>query len=197
LLILSLGFMIALASPERLQAATRTLLDIIKRIKLGYYVEVLQLRPEPSWIISDEPDRACGIIGNGMTSTFEHAQQSTNFVLQKPAYLPAGFTLAEVRLANEDVSLIYNGPVNNLVIRQLKVGDIGYRRGSESKASSGIWIWATFVTDSSITEIHIGRSRGAWAGPDTLIWECDDVVYLIYAPGLSLEEIIKIAESMQ
>jgi len=52
-------------------------------------------------------------------------------------------------------------------------------------------------TDKPVEEVALNGRRAAWVEGYGLVWEAEDVVYLLGGSDLSLDEAIRIAESLE
>jgi hypothetical protein len=194
----------------------------IKMVVLGAYSTAQQAeafvtgRPPPDpdggWHISIFPGHGVG--GNAPPGTnpavesvasFEEAQRRTAFSLRAPDYLPPGYVLREIKLApvltgpgtllfssNPNAFLFYEGPGPGIVIIQQSVGP---QPGGNSSVAVGQVVG--LVTDGPLVEVDLSGRTAAWADDCLLLWEENGISYEVGGPGLSLDEAVRIAESLK
>lgn len=127
---------------------------------------------------------------------FEEAQEFTSFYLRAPGYLPEGYTLREVKLApiggTSWAILFYGGPGHDIILAQMPAGPQPSDDPNESVAVKGGWI-----TDGSLEEVDLDGRKAAWVDGHSLTWEADGISYTVGGLDLSLEEAVRIAESLE
>lgn len=133
-------------------------------------------------------------------STFDEAQAAASFRLRQPGYLPSGYALREVMIAPPGQALLfYDGPSGDIVLVQTAVGE---ERVGEIKQGNTITTTVDVrtvqvLTDDPIISVTLNGQPAAWIENHGLKWEVDGVSYTLGGSGLSLEETIRIAESLE
>jgi hypothetical protein len=126
------------------------------------------------------------------------AIKEAGFELQLPAFIPDGFELSEIRLlgvAPYGVFMIYAGKDMRLGIYQSSVGIISQARPGEdtitveSRATS-------IVTDGTVEQVTVGTTQAALLEGEFLAWEENGISFDVIGPGLDVETLIRIAESL-
>jgi hypothetical protein len=194
----------------------------VKLVVLGAYSTARQVeafvtgRPPPDpgdgWHVSIFPGHGAG--GNAPPGTnptvesvasFEEAQRRTAFSLRAPDYLPPGYILREIKLApvltgletllfssNPNAFLFYEGPGPDIVIVQQSVGP---QPGGDPSIAVGQAVG--LITDGPLVEVDLNGRTAAWADDCLLLWEENGISYEVGGPGLSLDEAVRIAESLE
>jgi hypothetical protein len=200
--------------------AAQSISDGVKLIVLGTYstaqrVEAFvtgQPPPDDDWDVSLFP--GCGVGGNGLPGTnptvesvvdFDEAQELTSFHLRAPGYLPEGYTLQEIKLApiwtwpgallfpsDPNAFLFYEGPSPDIVIVQQPVGP---QPSGDPNVTVGQVVG--FLTNGTLEGVDLDGRTAAWADDRLLMWEEGGVSYMVGGLGLSLDEAIRIAESLE
>jgi hypothetical protein len=167
---------------------------------------------DDGWHVSIFPGHGVG--GNAPPGTnptvesvasFEEAQRRTAFPLRAPDYLPQGYILREVKLApvltglgtflfssNPNAFLFYEGPGPDIVIIQQSVGP-----QPSGDPSVVVGQAVGLITDGPLVEVDLNGRTAAWADDCLLLWEENGVSYEVGGLGLSLDEAVRIAESME
>lgn len=201
-------------------AAAQSIANDAKLIVLGAYTTAQQIEslitgkplPDDTWNIVLFP--GAGVGGNGPPGTyptvnsvddFEKTQELTLFRIREPAYLPEGYVLKEIKLApmwtglgdllfpsNPSAFLFYVGSDPDIIIVQQPVGP-------QPIGASGVVAgnFVGFGTNGTLEDVEFNGHIAAWADNRLLIWEQDDVSYMVGGIGLSLEEAIRIATSLR
>jgi hypothetical protein len=150
--------------------------------------------------IQDQRDPLKKQPGTGENATATYAQdaaaasQLAGFAVLAPIYIPDGYTLENasgewaVLHENDEVrtSITYAGPDESsfLTIEQLQ------HQPGQSKQ----------VESQQIVDVTVRGQPGAWLPEhqkNLLVWEEDGVTYLVVSHGLPLEEVVKVAESLE
>ena len=168
--------------------------------------------PDNAWHISIFPGYGEG--GNGLPGTnptvrsvadLKEAQKIASFQIKTPGYLPEGYSLREVKLAPiwtgpgallfpsaPSVYLFYGGSGSDVVVVQKPVGpQPGSPPGTEVGTAVG------FMTNGTLEEVDLDGRTAVWADDRLLMWEADDISYLVGGPKLSLGEATRIAKSLK
>jgi hypothetical protein len=190
----------------------------VKLIVLGAYSRAQQIEafvegkpmPDDGWDV--ELFKGFGVGGNGLpgtnpevrtVATFEEAQELVSFRIQVPTDLPEGYALREVKVAplwtgpgawlpsNPGAYLFYGGPAEDIVIRESPVGPMP--SGNPNVAVGGSF---GFMTNGPLEEVTFNGHPAAWAEP-VLLWEENGISYIVGGPEMSLEEAMRIAESLR
>ncbi len=185
--------------------------EVIRRITLGAYSSAEQVEfqeegtPRPlsadTWIVRTEIGRFGGNVLPGVdptvrsVSNFEEAQASTSFYLRSPADLPEGYALREVNLApiggTHWALLFYSGPDHDIIIVQMPGGS---RPSTEPNVT--VAIRNGLITDGTLEEVDFDGRLAVWADGHSLMWEADDISYMVGGLDLSLEQALQIARSL-
>jgi hypothetical protein len=194
----------------------------VKLVVLGAYSTARQVeafvtgRPPPDlddgWHVSMFVGHRAG--GNAPPGTyptvesvasFEEAQRHIAFPLRAPDYLPPGYILSEIKLApvltgpgtllfssNPNAFLFYEGPGPDVVIVQQSVGP---QPGGDPNIVVGQAVG--LITDGTLVEVDLNGRTAVWADDCLLLWEEDGVSYEVGGLGLSLDEAVRVAESLE
>lgn len=208
----SLAMLVVLGSccifPHTMTAMAKSISNVLK---LGSYVTVVSdtPAPDPSSINPLTPEQQSQLDKNGYVeftdengnrviighqaepaadkvnySSLADAQQGVSYKLLVPTYLPAGYSFdnAECFKGSKDyITLNYQGPGKNIALMQRALNeDTQYE----------------LATDGKVEPVVINGREGVW-DDSNLIWNIDDVNYILFAQGLSKEEIMNIAESVK
>ena len=120
------------------------------------------------------------------------------YPLRLPAYLPGGLRLAQVRLlgvAPYDVFVSYEGPAGRLGLYQ---SFVGYR--SEQRVGKAVVVVtareSAVVSESVVDQVRVGDLVAARIGDEAIVWEQDGVSITLIGPGMGLETLVRIGESL-
>jgi hypothetical protein len=190
-----------------------------KLIMLGAYSRAQQIEatvtgkpmPDDGWHIS--LFKGAGVGGNGppgtnpevrSVTTLEEAQELISFRIRITDDLPEGYALREAKVApvwtgpgallfpsNPGAYLFYGGPGADITIVQTPVGQIP---SSDPHVAAGTFF--TFGTNGPLEEVTFNEHTAAWA-TNVLSWEEDSIGFLVGGPEMSLEEAVRIAESLK
>jgi len=200
---------ITLAWPGGLTTAAQGIYDVIQRIVVGPNTQVVQIdpqtrsepRPTPPdmWYIDTEVG---GFGGNVLpdadptvhsVANFEEAQDFTSFHILAPCYLPEGYTLREIKLAGGDAFLFYGGAGHDIILMQTLVGP---QPSDDPNVRVGVKVG--WFTDSPVEEVSLEGRTAVWlVDAHILTWEADEINYNLGGLDLSLEEAVRIAESLE
>jgi len=210
--VLAVLLVVTLAWPRALTAAAQGVYNVLQRIIVGPNTEVVQIEPqdephEPgpgplhTWTVVTEIGAFGTNVLPGVDPTvrsvtdFKEAQELTSFHLRAPAYLPEGYTLREIRLVPGNAFLFYDfydGAVHDIILVQTQVG---LQPSDDPNVSVGVK--AGWFTDGSLKEVDLDGRPAAWIDSHSLTWEADSVSYTVGGLDLSLDEAIRIAESLK
>ncbi len=208
-------FVMALAWPGALIAAAHGIEDVIKTLVIGQRTSIQQVTPNQDtfseelpatpvveqrgnlWIIRTAAGNFGGNVPPGhevairRVQTFDEAQAGVPFKLRQPEYLPAGYTFREAMLAPHDlVLLFYDGPGGDIVLVQMPVSD---RPGGDSDVVSPA---VNTLTYSPVVSVTLNGRPAGWV-EGNLMWEADEISYTLGGNELSLDEAMRIAESIK
>ncbi len=125
--------------------------------------------------------------------TFEEAQAAVPFDLRRPGYLPDGYTLCEALVVpGGSAFLFYESPSGNIVLVQVSVGVPPGGDAEEAHATA-----VQVLTTGAIEPVTLNGQPAGWVEGHGLMWEAGGVSYTVGGGGLSLEEAIRIAESLE
>jgi len=119
-------------------------------------------------------------------NTLTKAQEALSFKILTPKYLPTGYSfkqaqgLKETQAYQKFVNLYYQGPGKDIVLMQ---------RVSESGDSA--------ADKAGSDSVRINDVDGVWSSPNCLAWTKAGVEYDLFANGISHEEALKIARSIE
>jgi hypothetical protein len=123
----------------------------------------------------------------------DEVRSALPYNLRTPSYLPGDIVFREAMLTPvQGVFLVYSGSTGDLVILQMPVGEQP-RAGSQLPIFAGV----EMLTDGPIEPVTIGGQVGAWVGSRVLIWESQRMNYMLGGAGLSREEALRIAGSLE
>jgi hypothetical protein len=155
-----------------------------------------------AWEFSFEESNFGGCCADGMRNEVVPLSQALAEVghdLRLPSFLPDAYLLEEIRLLDRPpyhVFVTYLGPNGQLGLHQTTVGIIATEQPSpetvivDARASS-------VVTDGTIEEVMLGEITAAFLEGHTLVWEDIGKSYQIIGPGLDIEILLQIAESLE
>jgi hypothetical protein len=126
------------------------------------------------------------------------AIEEAGFAFQLPARLPAGFVLSEVRLLDippYHVLLTYDGTAGHLGLYQFSVGVISEQHPGGDLAVIERRQVGVF-TDRTVEEVMVGSVPAALIDQERLVWEKDGISFHLIGPGLDVETLVQIAESL-
>jgi len=168
--------------------------------------------PDDAWHISIFPGYGEG--GNGLPGTnptvrsvadLKEAQKIASFQIKTPRYLPEGYVLREIKLAPiwsgpgallfpsaPNVYLFYGEPGSDIVVVQKPVGP---QPGNSPDTEVGTVVG--LMTSRALEEVDLDGRKAAWADGRLLMWEADGISYLVGGPKLSLDEALRIAQSLK
>lgn len=192
--------------------------QIIREAFPGDYASVAQIEAQPGgepsataenrWMIQTHLGDSGGALPPGADPTVrsftsvEEAQEHTSLLIREPGYLPAGFTLQEVKLPPEGASeeqafLFYGDSGQEIVISITRTGE----QGDESQPGEVTEITIVQVdgnaADVSLEEVAVGEYQAVWIDGEILVWEVKNVRYAIAGHDLSSKLALRIANSIQ
>ena len=137
----------------------------------------------------DQRPPLADLIGTGQIfESFSDAQAAAGFRLRQPAYVPPGYQLRDIRLTPMGWAIVgFSGPSGAILLAQ-----VPGESGSEGAIRTEIQVF----TDQPIAEVSINGLPAAWVEGRSLSWVDGDVSYTLAVNGLSLEEAIRIVESL-
>ncbi len=186
--------------------------QFIREVFLGDYASVKQIEWEPGdepsvtpdnhWMIETILGGSGGELPPGSDPTVRsfasilEAQEHTDLLLREPGYLPDGCALREVRLppagaSEEQAFLFYGDPDNEIVLFMGRVGE----KPGEAPELTTVKV-SVIATNGSVEEVVVGENPAAWIDGKVLAWEAEDVLYEVGGRDLSLDEALRIAESI-
>jgi len=209
--VLAALLVVMLAWPGALTAAAQGIYNVVQRIIVGPHTEAVQIeelrsdpgepRPLPSgmWHVKTEIGNFGGdVLPPGVEPTvhsvtdFVEAQELTSFYLRAPNHLPEGYTLREIKLVPGHAFLFYGGAGHDIILFQMLVGP-----QPSDDPNVGIAVKTGWVTDGSLEEVELDGRKAAWVDGHSLTWEADGISYTVGGLDLSLEEAVRIAESLE
>ena len=194
--------------------------DFVQSVVLGQYTTIHQVNPNQAsptttrmpppvtpiveqrgdlWIIRTAIGNFAGNVlpGRDATvrrfSTFDEAQAVVPFSLRRPSYLPTGYALREAMVTPLDWAfLFYDGPNGDIILAQMPVGE---RPGGDAQHTT--FAKTGTLTDKPIESVTLNGQPAGWVEGHSLDWEANGVSYEVGGPKLSLDEAIRIAESLK
>ena len=136
--------------------------------------------------------------------SFAGLQKALPFELHQPRYIPAGYGFREAMLTPlYRVFLIYDGPEGNIILLQMPVGvqpmagsTPAPGRGPRTPTEPPLFAVVEMLTDAPIESVELSGQQAAWVGNRNLMWEADGVNFILGGTNLSLDEVTRIAESL-
>jgi hypothetical protein len=123
----------------------------------------------------------------------DEVRSALPYDLRTPGYLPGDLIFREAILTPvQGVFLLYGGSTGDLIILQMPVGEQPHA-GSQAPMFAGV----EMLTDGPIEPVTIDGLAGAWVGSRVLIWESQRMNYMLGGAGLSREDALRIAESLE
>jgi hypothetical protein len=119
--------------------------------------------------------------------TIKEAQEAASFTLRLPDYLPEGYAFSEALVIGDSIMLHYDGPGEKISLGQTVVGEEPGKVVSYGVVS---------VSEAPVQKVTVNGQDAGWA-ESVLVWEADGISYRLSGPSLSLEEAIRIAESLE
>jgi hypothetical protein len=162
-------------------------------------LEVVQR--EDGWTIRTLIGNFGGSVPPGETAivlrvdSVDQVQAAVSFDLQQPGYLPAGYQFREAMVApGESGFLFYDGPQGEIVLVQTPV----YVRVEEYPGGKAVStsVMVSVLTDKPMEEVVMGGWQAGWFEGNSLVWEADGISYTLGGVNLSLEDAVRIAESL-
>jgi hypothetical protein len=207
-----LGLTLTLFYPGGVAAATQQVIETIRNITLGPYASAVQVAPHEeadrprrpdTWLIRTE----IGNFGGNLTpsdvepvvqsfATREEAQTAAGTPIMIPSYLPDGYVLREIKVAqlsdNRLIISFYSGPARDIIIAQLPGGPLpGVDPQEGHGVSNGIG------TTGALEETDLDGRTAAWVDSKTLAWSVDNTTYEVGGIDLTLAEAKQIARSLR
>jgi hypothetical protein len=119
--------------------------------------------------------------------TIKEAQEAASFTLRLPDYLPEGYAFSEALVIGDLIALHYDGPSGKTSLGQEAVGEEPGKIVSYGVVS---------VSEAPVQKVTVNGQDAGWA-ECVLVWEADGISYRLSGPNLSLEEALRIAESLE
>lgn len=212
--------MTMLAHPGGPVAAAQSIQNGVKLIILGAYSTAQQIEagvtgkpaPDDEWTIQLFP--GYGVGGNGLpgtdptvvvVSSFTEAQELVTFDLKEPAYLPEGYSLRDIQVAPvangpgaalfpyiPDAYAFYQNGEGLIVIVQSPIGP-----QATTDPNTVVGQVSGFATNGTLQEVTFNGHVAAWANDKLLMWEVDNLSYVVGGPTITLDEAIRIAQSLE
>ncbi len=220
--VLAAILVVTLAWPGTLTAVAEGIENFVQSLSLGPHTTVHQVSPDQAAARPQKPApatpevkqrsdgwtirTAIGNFGGNVLpdhdatvhrfSTFDMAQAATPFSLRQPGYLPAGYVFREAMVApGGSTFLFYNGPEGDIILVQWPVYD-RVDKLSDDQVVTTVFMIGT-LTDKPIEEVMLNGQPAGWVEGSGLMWEADGVSFTLGGASLSLDEALRIAESLE
>ena len=218
--------------PDALNAVAASIEGFVCSLPLGRYTSVRQVGPEEATpteiplfpsppLVVWEGDRliiqtAAGRFGSDAAllnqdeavrrlGSLDKVQEAVTFHLQRPAYLPPGYSFREVMITPIDkVLLFYGGSEGDIVLVQTPVGE---QAGSETERADGeiegvrsvsvSVVEVEVITNAPIEALTLNGQQAAWVGNRALMWEDQGINFVLGGANLGLAEVMRIAGSLE
>ena len=185
---------------------------LLNRIILGTYSEARQVAPQvpgsqrplpaDAWVIHTEIGNFAGNVAPGQKpevrsfGSVAEAQAVSSATILQPSVLPEDYHLKEVKLApfgaGHWVIMIYTGPGHDVVIAQMPGGpQPATNPNTISSSKTGN------LTTGSLEAVQFNSHTAAWIDGHTLMWAEGNISYQVGSLDLTLEQVEKIALSLQ
>ncbi len=196
--------------PGSVAAAANRAVSFIQRLWVGEHTSIDPIDPDQVIKLEDgslmmqgeysDNDSVTGKVPNFKSSevtVFERrqfkslaeAQAIVHFQLVQPGFLPENYVFSHITVFGEDdyvtVNLHYTGPGGNLMLSQRPIGD-----QPNQTVSIGL------PDDYVIETVSLNGQSATWA-EHVLMWEAEDVSYLLSSPDLDLTTAVQIADSLE
>jgi hypothetical protein len=155
-----------------------------------------------AWSFSFEGSDFGGCCADGMRHevvSLDQAITEAGYTIQLPGFVPDGFSLTEIRLFGVppyDVFVIFAGTGDRIGLYQASGGIIGREQVDESPVVVDARE-SVALTEGFMEEVAIGDITAALLDGYELVWEEDGVTFYLIGPGLDVETLIEIAESLK
>ena len=209
--------------PGALPAAASDVDGYVRSLVVGEHTTVKQapMQPQgtpppsttntPMWLIRT-PFGACGgNVPEGADPTvhyypsFDLAQESVSGIeFKQPEYSPTGYLLVEALVTPSETLLLRYASftAGDIVLVQNPVGtkSVPVTRSPQGFTSKSVVKGVSTSTDGPIRAITLNGKPAAWIeesmGQNSLTWEADSMSYTLGGIRLSLDEAVKIAQSL-
>ncbi|HET6455023.1 MAG TPA: DUF4367 domain-containing protein [Armatimonadota bacterium] len=209
--------------PGTLPAAAMNLDSYVRSLVVGEHTTVKQApmqpqgTPPPSttnvrmWLVQTPIAAFGGNVPEGADPTvryypsFDLAQESVSSTeFKQPEYLPPGYLLVEALVTPSEALLLRYASftAGDIVLVQNPVGtkSVPVTRSPQGITSKSVVTGITMSTDAPIRAITLNGKPAAWIeedmGQNSLTWEADGMSYILGGIRLSLDEAVKIAQSL-
>jgi len=126
-------------------------------------------------------------------STLDEARGVVPFRLRQPGYLPDGYILRETLVAPGGAAfLFYEGQKGDVILVQISVGR---QPGDDHHPVQATAV--EILTSGAIESVTLNGVPAGWVEGHGLMWEADGVSYTVGGVNLSLDEALRIAESLE
>ncbi len=143
------------------------------------------------WIVRTE----IGNFGGNLFTTqdFKEAQSLCKMQIKIPTVISEEYTLREIKLAQKEVFMFYGGPGRDIIIVQTFVDEISGKNERDYDHQTMVGV----LSDKAAQEVTLDGRNAAWVDQYGLVWEADGISYLVGGLDLSLDEAIRIAQSLR
>jgi len=126
-------------------------------------------------------------------STLDEAMVVVPFRLRQPGYLPDGYVLRETLVAPCGAAfLFYEGKNGDVILVQISVG---LQPGDDPQPVQATAV--EILTSGAIEPVTLNGVPAGWVEGHGLMWEADGISYTVGGVSLSLNEALRIAESLE
>lgn len=230
MLVLCLMLVLGFTYGDTVAAAAQDAYRVLQHIVLGEDATVTQvdsldeLRASPApevdvsllWSVRTDIGNFGGNVFPGMETevrsltSLAEAQEQVSFPIRTPAFLPAGYSLREIKLSPPGVPvmafLFYEGPGREIIIVENPLG-IQWKEESEPVVNGDdgtVTITTTvgaaasmLITDETVERLNFNGRPATWVGGYRLDWTEHGVGYTVGGLDLTLDQALRIAASLQ
>jgi hypothetical protein len=194
------GELVALAGRlQAVNASASSKVPVHLRHKLLLQLESKQTKQRRAYSFGFEGSGFGGCCAEGMRNeviSLDQAIKESGYTMQLPGVVPDGYALTDVRLLGISpyaVFVIYEGPGDRLGLYQSSGGTIGQIDESTVVVDARE---SVVLAQGSMEKVAIGELTAALLEGYELVWEENGVTYHLIGPGVAVETLKQIAESL-
>lgn len=203
--------LLAFAFPGVRAASARAIDEFLKWVQVGEHTVVVQVDPdkvtpqalsedEASWTLITEIGAFGGNLPAGSDTelkrfdNLDDAAKAIDHPLYQPEYLPTDYAFYQSVVAPDrnQVFLFYKGPGRDIIMIQTFV---------YTDENSMFGVMTGMMTDCPIEDATVNGQTATWTAcgdeGNILTWEADGMSYEVGGVELTLEEAIRVAESIK